>query len=482
MDIIGYIVIALYLLVLIAIGWFCSRKQDSLTDFFLAGRNIPAWAALAAVVATETSAITFIGAPAISFAEGGDLSFLQVVLGYVFARFVLAFVFLPKFFQHEIVTIYQYLGSEFGRRAQRTAGYFFFVTRALAAGVRHYAAALVVSAITDFDLTLAIVITGGFSLVYAWLGGISAVIWTEVFQLIIMLLGAVLALFYLLDVIPGGWQEVVQTGSEAGKFAFFHLDWGTESPYYFIAGMLGGFCLNLASHGADQDLVQRLLSCKGLRSAQSAMILSGFVVFLQFAFFLVIGIMLYAYYGSLPEGLEKNDQILPFFVMENMPSAAAAVVIAAILSAALSSTASALNSLSSTAVTDFIVAVNQEPPSQSTLVNASRWFTIFWTVVLIIIAILAQNSESILDTGLSIPSYTYGSLLGAFLLGIFTPLRNAPALIIAMIAGVVLVLGLSFNGVHWNWYVPAGAATTLTVAFLFNPIVGKQHVNEGYKT
>jgi SSS family transporter len=460
MDYTGYTVIVLYLLILVGIGWWCSRKQNSLSDFLLAGRNIPAWAALAAVVATETSAVTFIGAPAISFKEGGDLSFLQVILGYVFARFIIAFVFLPKFFEHELVTIYQYLGKVFGVGAQRTAGIFFFITRALAAGVRHYAAALVVSAVIEVDLTFAIVVTGFVSLVYAWLGGLSAVIWTEVFQFLVMMAGAVMAFCYLLDVIPGGWNEVVQTGSEAGKFAMLHWDWGVVSPYYFFAGMLGGFCLNLASHGADQDLVQRLLSCRGLRSAQSAMILSGFVVFVQFAFFLVIGVMLYTHYGTLPDELEKTDQILPYFVMQTMPSAAAAVVIAAILSAALSSTASALNSLSSTAVTDFVVAFQKEEPSQTMLVNASRWFTVFWTIVLVIIAILAQNSESILDTGLSIPSYTYGSLLG-----IFTPVRNATALIIAMIVGVVIVLGLSFNDVHWTWFVPAGAMTTVLLAF-----------------
>lgn len=474
MDFIGYTVIVLYLLILIGIGWWCSRKQSSLSDFLLAGRNIPTWAALAAVVATETSAVTFIGAPAIAFKEGGDLSFLQVVFGYIFARFILAFVFLPKFFEKEIVTIYQYLGGVFGNGAQRTAGIFFFITRALAAGVRHYAAALVVSAVIDIDLTFAIIVTGIVSLIYAWLGGLSAVIWTEVFQFFVMMAGAVLAFFYLLDVIPGGWEEVVQTGSEAGKFALLHWDWGAVSPYYFFAGMLGGFCLNLASHGADQDLVQRLLSCRGLRSAQSAMILSGFVVFVQFAFFLVIGIMLYTHYGTLPNELEKTDQILPYFVMQTMPSAAAAVVIAAILSAALSSTASALNSLSSTAVTDFVIAFKKEEPSQAYLVNASRWFTVFWTVVLVVIAILAQNSDSILDTGLSIPSYTYGSLLGAFLLGIFTPVRNAQALIIAMIVGVIVVLGLSFNGVHWTWFVPAGSITTVLLAFGINMTMTQQ--------
>jgi len=467
MDTTGYIIITVYFAVLIVIGIFCSRKQDSLSDFFLAGKNIPAWAALAAVVATETSALTFIGVPAIAFAEGGDFSFLQLALGYIAARFILAYFFLPKFFQREIVTIYEFLGHHFGQSVQRVSGIFFFITRVLAAGVRHYVAALVIVTFTDTNLIFAIILTGAISFVYSLLGGIAAVIWTEVFQLIVMISGAVLAFVYLIHLIPGGLEGAVQLANENQKFTFVHWDWGETGAYTFFAGLLGGFFLNLASHGADQDLVQRLLSCRNLRGAQTAIIGSGFFVFLQFAFFLFIGVLLFAYYGTLPADVDKADQLLPYFVVQELPSAAAAIVIAAILSAALSSTASALNSLSSTAVTDFVIPYRKTPLDSKTLVTISRGFTLFWTVMLIIIAFFAQRSESILDTGLKIPSLTYGSLLAVFLLGIFTKFRHPSSLIAGMILGTVTVLCVTLTSLSWTWYVTIGTISTIAYAYLF---------------
>lgn len=468
MDAIGYIILLLYFAVLIVIGLLCSRKQDSLSDFFLAGRSTPAWAAMAAVVATETSAVTFLAAPAKAFSPGGDFSFLQVVLGYIVARFILALFFLPRFFEREIVTIYEFVGLRFGQDAKRLSGIFFFVTRAMAAGVRHYAAALVLNVILGIDLTAAIIVTGLISLAYCYLGGISAVIWTEVVQLAVMMIGGLLAFFYLYGLIPGGWGHIVEAASAEGKWALIHWDWSGTGQYSFFMGLLGGMCLCLASHGADQDLVQRLLSCRSLRSAQIAIIGSGFFVFLQFAFFLLVGVMLFAFYqGAIPEAINKSDQILPYFSVHNMHSASAALVIAAVLSAALSSTASALNSLSSTSVNDFVMAMRKEPLSNKQLIQISRLFTIGWTVILIVIALIAgMFSESLLDTALSIPSYTYGSLLAAFLLGIFTPFRRARGMMIGMMAGVAGVLIISFFRFHWTWFVPVGAMTSIGTAYL----------------
>jgi solute:Na+ symporter, SSS family len=453
-----------YFCLLILIGVYCSRKQKNLADFFLASRTIPAWAALAAIVATETSAITFIGAPAISFVDGGDFSFLQFAFGLIIARVILAIYFLPKFFEHEIVTIYEYLGIRFGKSVQYVAGYFFFVTRALAAGVRHYAAALVLTSITGIDLLPSILITGVISLIYSILGGLSAVIWTEVFQFGIMIAGAVLALLTLSDLVPGGIPEIVAIANANGKLTVLHWDWSGTGAYSFFAGLLGGTFLSLGTHGADQDVVQRLLSCKNLRSARIAIVGSGLFVFIQFAFFLFLGISLYALYGGLPEGLQKTDEIFPHFIKTAMSPAAGALVIAAVLSAALSSTASALNSLSSTAVQDFVPLLFKTTPSDAKLIWISRGFTLFWIFVLMLIAFIAQNSKSILDTGLSIPSLTYGSLLAAFLLGIFTPIRKQTWIIVSMLLGLLVVLGLHYAGIHWTWFVPSGTLTSITAA------------------
>lgn len=473
---ITYIILFLYLAVLIAVGVWCSRRQSSIQDFFVAGRNMPAWAALAAIVATETSAVTFIGAPAQSFVDGGDFWFLQVVMGYILSRFVLSYYFLPKFFEHEIVTIYQFLGRRFGQEVQKTSGIFFFITRAMAAGVRHFAAAVVIQAMTGWDVVTAIIVTGIIAVLYSVMGGLAAVIWTEVIQFAVMMLGGIFVFFYLMNVVPGGLPTIIEYGASANKFDVFH--W-TFSGKGFLLGLAGGFCLNLASHGADQDLVQRLLSCRSLRSAQWSLILSGGVVFLLFGFLLFVGVMLSRFYeGALPDGVDKANEILPFFAMNEMPPAAGALVLAAILSAAMSSTASALNSLSSTTISDFVLPSLKKELCEncsSLLVLLSRTFTVLWMFVLVGIALVSSMmQENILDLALSIPSYTFGSLLAAFVLGIFTPLRNQRAVTIGMVVGVFAVVAVMLLGFHWTAWVPSGAITSIIVALILDALLPKQ--------
>ncbi len=472
MEPISLLILAIYFLALFGIGVWCSRKQESIHDYFLARHSIPAWAALASVVATETSAVTLIGTPAQSFAEGGDLSFLQVAFGYILARIILSLYFLPRFFAHEIVTIYAFLGIHFGTRVQKVSGIFFFISRALASGVRHYAAALVISSVFGINLTLSIVLTGAISLIYAGLGGLSAVIWTEVFQLAVMIVGGLLGLYFALHVIPGGIQHVMDQAQAAGKLTLIHWDWSGTGNYSLLIGILSGIFICLASHGADQDLVQRLLSCRSLRSAQTAMVGSGIFVFFQFTLFLFVGIFLYVYFGTLPSELTKNDEIYPYFASHFMPAWAAGLVIAAILSAALSSTASALNALSSSSVNDFLLPLCKKPLGAKTQVMISRGFTVLWTAILVVIAIWASHSKSIFDTGYSIAGYTSGSLLAAFLLGIFTPLKNEMALILGMIGGVVVVLFVAFLGYHWTWFVPTGVLSTSLIAYIIERMQG----------
>lgn len=470
METTGYLILFLYLAILVGIGVWCSRRQSSIQDFFVAGRNMPAWAALAAIVATETSAVTFIGAPAQSFVEGGDFWFLQVVMGYILSRFVLSYFFLPKFFEHEIVTIYQFLGRRFGKEVQKTSGVFFFITRAMAAGVRHFAAAVVIQAMTGWDVTTAIIVTGVIAVLYSVMGGLAAVIWTEVIQFAVMMLGGLFVCFYIMNTIPGGLPSIIEYGASAGKFEIIHWTMGGKG---FLLGLIGGFCLNLASHGSDQDTVQRLLSCRNLRSAQWAMVLSGGVVFILFSFLLFVGVMLNRFYdGALPEGVTKANQILPFFAVDVMPPAAGAFVLAAILSAAMSSTASALNSLSSTTITDFVVPSMKEQLSDAKLVMLSRGFTVLWMIVLVGIALISSTlQENILDLALSIPSYTFGSLLAAFVLGIFTPLRNQRAVTIGMILGVFAVIAVAFSNFHWTVWVPSGALTATVCALIFDKLL-----------
>ncbi len=462
------VVIVLYMVILLWIGWGIARRQRTLRDYFLGGRSIPAWAVMLAVVATETSSLTFVGTP--SMAYDGSMAFLQLVFGYVVARFVLAFFFLPAFFREEIYTVYAHLGSRFGSEVQRVAGLFFFVTRALAAGVRHYCAALVLFTVTGWSDWFSILVMGAVSLAYTVLGGISAVVWTEVFQMAIMIVGAIAAFIQLLLLIPGGWEQVVEVAGEAGKFQIF--DWGNpfQLTYTFWSGLIGGFFLTLSSHGADQDLVQRLLSCKTLRGAKLAIIGSGFVVLAQFALFLFIGAMLFTFYHQSPPDVEKTDQIFPYFITTEFNPVLSGLVIAAIFAAAMSSTASALNSLSSTTITDFVQPILNRVSDEKRDVRMSRWVTVGWCVVLMIIAYLARNSENILETGLKVATFTYGSLLGAFLLAIFTPIRSQRAVTLGMCAGTVAVLvayWLFRDVIFWTWYIPLAVVVTACVTYIW---------------
>ena len=494
----GYSLLVAYILFMIGCGVYFARQQRGLSDYFLGGRSIPAWAVLLAVVATETSSVTFVGTPSMSF--WGDCSFLQLVFGYCVARVILAFRFLPAFMTGELFTIYEHLGRTHGPGIQRLAGVFFFVTKALAAGVRHYCAALVLQVVTGWNPITSIVVMGAVSLIYTVLGGLSAVVWTEVVQMIIMILGAVISLIVIVDKLPDV-SAAISFAADAGKFHVFNFGnpFG-QLGYNFWNGLIGGTFLTLASHGSDQDLVQRLLACKSLRGAKGAIIGSGVLVLVQFALFLVVGALMYSFYAGEVQGVSvtppganapsaeiiyesspfpessatrsgtleftQNDHIFPYFIVQQLPPLVAAFVIAAIFAAAMSSTASALNSLASTTITDFIRPMRKHAVDEEQDLRLSRLLTVGWCIVLMVVAYLSMGSQSILETALGVATFTFGSLLGAFLLAIFTPCRNPLGTAVGMLLGVVVAVILASNAdlkaaVHWTWRIPI--ATTITM-------------------
>ena len=491
----GYTLLIAYMAFMVACGAYFARRQRVLSDFFLGGRSIPAWAVLLAIVATETSSVTFVGTPAMSF--WGDCSFLQLVFGYCIARVILAIFFVPAFRGGELFTIYQHLGHTYGPGVQRLAGVFFFVTKVLAAGVRHYCAALVLQVVTGWDPLTSVVVMGVISLAYCVMGGLSAVIWTEVVQMLIMLTGAIIALVVMIQSVPSlpdAWNLAVETG-RMDVFNFDHPF--STTGYNFWNGLIGGTFLSLASHGADQDLVQRLLACKSLRGAKGAMVGSGLLVLVQFGLFLVIGVLLFGFYASQvdrvivqPEGaesptaeityetstprpagvgervlvLDKRDDIFPRFILQQLSPLVAALVIAAIFAAAMSSTASALNSLASTTMTDFIRPLRKKASTEAADLKLSRMLTVGWCAVLMLVAYLSKESDSILQTALAVASFTFGSLLGAFLLSIFTHCRNAAGTAVGMLLGLLAALVLAFvlqDAVHWTWRIPVASAITM---------------------
>jgi len=459
---VDYAVIAGYLVAITAFGSWFARFQKTTRDYFLNDRSVPWWAICFTIVATETSTLSFIGVPAQAFA--GNMTFLQLPLGYIVGRVLVSLLFIPAYFRGELYTSYELLQRRFGPGVKNIAAAIFLVTRTLADGVRLFATALVITVVTQVPVSIAIVIIGAAMIVYTTRGGVSAVIWTDVVQMFIYVAGALVVFFALLQQIDGGWSAVVATGTAAGRFRIFDFTTDPTRVYTFWSAMLGGVALTLATHGTDQFLVQRLLSARSARAASSGLILSGVIVLAQFALFLVIGAMLFTFYQQtpLPRPLGSNDEVLPLFVVTSLTHGAAGFIVAAIVAAALSPS---INSLAATTVNDFYVKYVRPDADQETLMRVSKRATVFWGIAQIAVALGAQWIRSVLDTGLAVLSLSAGPVLGAFLAGVLTDRIGSRAMIAGMCAGIAVMLGVWWTAATaWTWYAFVGASVTFLVA------------------
>ena len=483
---IDYIVLLAYLVGITIFGVMFRKSQRTVKDYFVGAKNIN-WVVISlSIVATETSTLTLIGVPAIAYAnyqypeQGGNYTYLQVVIGYVIARFVISFLFIPAYFKGDLMTAYKLLENRFGVSVKNFAASLFLIMRALAEGVRIFAASIVLSAVLssslpDFpNLTIwSIIIVGVLTLIYTFEGGIAAVIWTDLIQLIIYIGGSLVAAYMLLTLVPGGWNEIYAQGAAAGKFQVFSFNWSWNLPFTFWAGLLGGTFLTMASHGTDQLLVQRLLTCKDQRDSQKALVLSGFVVLFQFALFLTIGVMLFAYYKYFPlsTAIISNDEIFPKFIVERLPHGISGLVIAAIFAAAMSNLSGSLNSLASTTVLDFYKPLIKPDASDESLLKLSRWLTAAWGVILIAIAIFARNWGSVFTVGLTIASLVYGTMLGAFLLGVLTKKANSIGVVAGMLSSITCMLFIKlYTDLAWTWYVITGTIVCFVVGYVVSSI------------
>ncbi len=459
------LVVIFYLVAITIFGVHFRKKQQSIHTYFLGGKTIPTWALSLSIVATETSTLTIIGTPGIAFR--GNLSFLQLVMGYLVGRVFICLILIPAYFKGEMYTAYELMQRRFGSRIKHATASMFLITRALAEGVRVLAIATVVSIVLGTGDIWSILIISALTLVYTFEGGLTAVIWTDVVQLFIYIGGTLVAFFVILGLVPHGWSGVV---SNAGsKFALWNFSWDLHIPYTFWAGVLGGAFLNTASHGVDQLIVQRLLAAKKERDSKIALLSSGLVVFFQFALFLVVGIMLYSYYGHHPEEHVPalQDRIFPTFVVSHLPHGISGLMIAAILAAAMSNLSSALNSLASTTVVDFYRPFIRSDARPEDELRISRWMTVAWGVVLVLLAILSRGIRSVLEAGLTIASITYGSMVGVFLLGVLTKKANEKGSILGMAVGLLSMLGVwYFSDIAFTWYVLIGTIITFAVGYV----------------
>jgi solute:Na+ symporter, SSS family len=460
-------ILLLYLAGVTALGVWLRRGQRDLRDYFLGGRRMPWWTLGLSIVATETSTLTIIATPAVAFA--GNLGFLQVVIGYLVARVLICLIFIPAYFRGEFYTAYQLIEKRFGARMKSVAAGTFLITRALAEGVRVAAVALVVTVAFGTGEVWSVVIILLLTLLYTFYGGLKAVIWTDVMQLAIYVGGGIAAFFLLLDRLPGGWAEVTAVAAAHGdKLRVFDFAFDLTRTYTFWSGLLGGTFLTLASHGTDQLMVQRLLAARNRWDSQRALLLSGVVVLFQFALFLVIGVMLFAFHQHAPliAAGESADRIFPVFIVREMPAGLAGLLVAAVFAAAMSTTSSTLNSLASSTVVDFLGHGRAaDPGSSAGLLRVARWTTLAWGVVLLVLG--TMNWGPLLEAGLAIASITYGSLLGLFLLGLGLKWATPRGALVGMFAGLAVILYVRFaTELPWTWYVLVGTSATFAVGAL----------------
>ncbi|MBI1786485.1 MAG: sodium/solute symporter [Acidobacteria bacterium] len=473
-----YLDLAIVAAYLAGITWFGARfrhGQKTLKDYFLGGRTAPWWAISLSIVSAETSTLTIIGTPALAF--GGNLGFLQIVLGYLLARIVISLLLLPHYFRGEMYTAYELMRRRFGERIRRLTACTFLVTRALAEGVRVFAISIVISIILGTGEIPSIALIVILTLFYTFEGGMTAVIWTDVLQMTIYIFGAALSLWVILDRIPGGWAHVVSVAEPAGKFQIFDFQFAFSSQFFsktytFWAGIAGGCFLTTASHGTDQLMVQRLLSARNEGESRLALLASWVVIFVQFSLFLIIGVILFVFYSDnrLPAP-HPSDRIYPQFIWQHLPAGAAGVVVAAILAAAMANISAALNSLASTTVVDLVRPDPARGDAYS--LRLARAATIVWGLVLLGIGILARQWGSVLEAGLAIASIPFGALLGVFLLGVLTRRVRELDAIAGMLCGLVVISYVRFGtSIAWTWYVLIGASATFgcgCLASLFFP-------------
>jgi solute:Na+ symporter, SSS family len=470
-----YVDLAVILAYLLAITWFGARfrsGQKNLRDYFLGGRTAPWWAIALSIVSAETSTLTIVGTPALAF--NGNLGFLQIVLGYLLARIVISVLLLPHYFRGEMFTAYELMRRRFGERIRKLTASIFLVTRALAEGVRVFAISLVISIVLGTGELTSIALITVLTLFYTFEGGMTAVIWTDVVQMTLYVVGAVLSFFIILGHIPGGWEHVVAVAGAAHKFTVFDFQFAPTLEYFsksytFWAGIAGGCFLTTASHGTDQLMVQRLLSARDERQSRAALLASWVVIFIQFTLFLLIGVLLYVFYKD--QGLTapaKADQIYPAFVWQYLPVGLAGLIIAAILAAAMANLSAALNSLASTTVVDFLRARGKQM-SEAQSMKIARWATVGWGMVLFAIAYAARHSASVLEVGLTIGSIPMGALLGVFMLGVLTKRPGEIAAMCGVAAGLATVLAVHFfthPKVAFTWYVLIGTVVTFGVGWV----------------
>jgi len=484
-----YAVVLASLVVLLAIGGAFTRQQHETADFFLARRRIPWWAACLSFLATEISAVTIIAVPATAYSENWE--YAQFFIGSSLAKFVVALLFIPAFYRYNCVTIYEFLAHRFGTASQVTASIFFFVSRLLGSGVRLMAACVAVAVLMGWPVWPTIVLFSLVSIVYIALGGVKAVVWTNVFQAVMFLVGGGLTVAFLVSQIDGGVVAMFRTAAEAGRLNV--INWGPapgdadfwprvlSDPSIVWLAVLNGIVGSTAAFGTDHDLMQRLLTVETRKQSQRTLAVTPLGTLVTLAIYLSIGAGLFTYYAQHPTaGLPRPDEIFPFFIRTAMPEVLRGVMLAAIV---LASIDSPLGSLSASFVTDIYRPLLVRGRSEAHYLRVSRAAVVAFGVLLAVLAWGFSFFSGFLWLAFKIAGVTFGSLLGVFLLGLATKQAgadraNAVAMVIMAVVNLVLLV-LSETGrigLGWSWLVILGTAGTMVLSPLLAPLLDRPRI------
>ena len=498
---IDLVILITYVVGVVLFGMWIGRGQKNTTDYLLGGQNVSWWAVLISIVATETSTITFLSIPGLAFvASGGDFRFLQLCFGYIIARFIVALVLLPLYFQGKIFTAYEVLHRRFGGATKKAASFLFILTRNTSDGLRLYLTALVLQQILGWNFTICVVAMGLTTIVYTVMGGMKSVIWNDVIQFFVYVLGGILAIAVIANQLPGGWGEIVQFGAENNKFRLLDIPFDISKNYTLWSGLIGGLFVGLASHGTDQMMVQRYLSAKNQRHASVALVGSGFIVFAQFALFLFVGVALAAFYHVHPTGeaFKNTDKVFAAFIVDSMPIGIVGITLAAVFSAAMSTLSSSLSSSASAALNDFYIPRFRNKPKEKHLLYVSRTLTVFFGFIQIAIGIAGQwlqKGTPVVGTVLAIASITSGATLGLFFLALLGRKIRQRSALVGLACGILILFYVAFNkyifrfelstdamakatwfqkvfssehafSVGWPWYAVIGSLSVLLIGLI----------------
>jgi len=501
-SVLDWVVLSIYAGVVIAFGVIAGKKESTTEDYFLGGRKMPWFSVMISIYATSLSALTFIGVPGAAF--GGDFVYIQLAIGDLVGRVLVSTLLLTAYYKGRVTTIYEFLGKRFGPRSRDAGTGFFMLTRLLASGVRLAGCAIALSVVFEIPLNSAIVLIAAVALVYTTLGGIKAVIWTDTLQFFLLLGGAIVTLFFVWSAIPGGFSEFFQIGSEFEKFRIFHVSASPSHPEFFFnlnnpnalaAGLLFGCFTTFAVLGTDQDLVQRMLTCDHVKKGQKALLWTAVLNFPITLLFLGVGAALFAYYKVTPDAAvdsfiaaHHNDYIFPHFIKTVLTPGLRGLLIAALLAAAMSSLDSALNALSSTFYIDIYKRYIRPETTEKHAVTISRYSVIIFATVLAFVAMQCGKTESVLWLGFKIFGYTYGAMIGVFLIAVLTDRRgNDIANVVIMVTSVLMVLfftadsigplqevrstllsPLGIEKISWKWSIILGSIWTFGIGVIFS--------------